>query len=102
MDAFNETYHVFGTHPQLTTMLEDMDVQIDCYERHNRYLIPFGCVSTHIQDGTVITEELKDYMRMNLLDPDSYRGDGLGVRRGGAAELAQYFRRHGVRLRRPE
>ena len=81
VDAFNETYHVFGTHPQLTTMLEDMDVQIDCYERHNRYLIPFGCVSTHIQDGTIITEELKDYMRMNLLDPDSYRGDGLGVRR---------------------
>ena len=81
MDAFNETYHVFGTHPQLTTMLEDLDVQIDCYERHNRYLIPFGCVSTHIKDGGIITEELKDFMRLNLLDPDSYAGDGLGVRR---------------------
>ena len=81
VDAFNETYHVFGTHPQLKTMLEDLDVQIDCYERHNRYLIPFGCVSTHIEDGAMITEELKDYMRMNMLDPDTYSGDGLGVRR---------------------
>ena len=58
-----------------------LDVQIDCYERHNRYLIPFGCVSTHIKDGGIITEELKDFMRLNLLDPDSYAGDGLGVRR---------------------
>jgi hypothetical protein len=72
---------VLGTHPQLSTMLEDMDVQIDCYERHNRYLIPFGCVSTHIQDGAQITPALAGYMRMNLLDPATYKGDGLGVRR---------------------
>ena len=49
VDAFNETYHVNSIHPQLMSWLEDMDVQIDCYERHNRYLIPFGCVSTHIE-----------------------------------------------------
>ena len=79
-DAFNETYHVAGTHPQLMTMLEDMDVQIDCYEQHNRYLIPFGCVSTHIEDGTIITEPLKNFMQMYGFDPGRYEGDGLGVR----------------------
>lgn len=81
VDAFNETYHVNGTHPQLMTYIEDMDVQIDCYKRHSRYLIPFGVVSTHWQDGTGIAEPMKDYMRMMFLDPDSYEGDGLGVRR---------------------
>lgn len=81
VDAFNETYHVNGTHPQLMTYIEDMDVQIDCYKRHSRYLIPFGVVSTHWKDGTGIAEPMKDYMRMMHLDPDTYEGDGLGVRR---------------------
>ena len=81
VDAFNETYHVNGTHPQLMTYIEDMDVQIDCYKRHSRYLIPFGVVSTHWKDGTGIAEPMKEYMRMMYLDPDTYKGDGLGVRR---------------------
>ncbi len=81
VDAFNETYHVQGTHPQLMTMLEDMDVQIDCYERHNRYLIPFGCVSTHLEDGEQITDALKGYMAANGLDPETFDGTGLDVRR---------------------
>jgi phenylpropionate dioxygenase-like ring-hydroxylating dioxygenase large terminal subunit len=91
VDAFNETYHVAGTHPQLMTMLEDMDVQIDCYERHNRYLIPFGCVSTHLEDGGIITPELRNFMLMYGLDPDGYKGDGLGVRRA----VQKHLRRNG-------
>ena len=81
VDAFNETYHVNGTHPQLMTMLEDMDVQIDCYERHNRYLIPFGCVSTHIEDGEQITPQLAGFMAANHVDPATFDGTGLDVRR---------------------
>jgi phenylpropionate dioxygenase-like ring-hydroxylating dioxygenase large terminal subunit len=82
VDAFNETYHVAGTHPQLMWMLEDMDVQIDCYERHNRYLIPFGCVSTHIEDGSIIDDALKVFMEGNGVDPQHFQGTGLDVRRG--------------------
>ncbi len=82
VDAFNETYHVAGTHPQLMWMLEDMDVQIDCYERHNRYLIPFGCVSTHIEDGSIIDDALKMFMHSYGLDPAEFQGSGLDVRRG--------------------
>ncbi len=89
VDAFNETYHVAGTHPQLMTMLEDMDVQIDCYERHNRYLIPFGCVSTHLQDGAIITQELRDFMELYGFDPGKYDGDGLGVRRAVQKHLRE-------------
>ncbi len=81
VDAFNETYHVNGTHPQLMSWLEDVDVQIDCYERHNRYLIPFGCVSTHIEDGTEISDGMKGFMTMNHLNPSTFTGNGLDVRR---------------------
>ena len=45
VDAFNESYHVQGIHPQLLWYLHDLDIQIDCYERHSRYLIPFGTLS---------------------------------------------------------
>ena len=38
VDAFNETYHVWGTHPQLMDWLDDQNVQIDLYDIHNRYL----------------------------------------------------------------
>lgn len=62
VDAFNETYHVRGTHPQLLSMLEDYDVQIDCYERHSRYLIPFATVSTHVQDDEPVSELMQGYL----------------------------------------
>ena len=45
VDAFNESYHVQGIHPQLLWYLHDLDIQIDCYDRHSRYLIPFGTLS---------------------------------------------------------
>merc|ERR1712185_299225 len=41
VDAFNESYHVQGIHKQLLYYLDDKDIQIDCYEKHNRYLIAF-------------------------------------------------------------
>ncbi|NJN51808.1 MAG: aromatic ring-hydroxylating dioxygenase subunit alpha [Gammaproteobacteria bacterium] len=81
VDAFNEAYHVIGTHPQLLTMLEDYDVQIDCYDKHSRYLIPFAVVSTHLEDGAVITDALKNYASMYGFDFSTYKGDGLGLRR---------------------
>jgi phenylpropionate dioxygenase-like ring-hydroxylating dioxygenase large terminal subunit len=91
VDAFNEAYHVAGTHPQLMSWLEDRDVQIDCYERHSRYLIPFGVVSTHIEDGTGISEGLKNYMRMYGMDPDRFDGNGLEVRRA----VQKHLRKNG-------
>lgn len=93
VDAFNEAYHVLGTHPQLATMLEDYDVQVDCYERHNRYLIPFACVTTHDPDGAQITPPLAGYAQSYGFDVDAYvknGGDGLGLRRA----LQQHLRKN--------
>jgi phenylpropionate dioxygenase-like ring-hydroxylating dioxygenase large terminal subunit len=81
VDAFNETYHVAGTHPQLLSWLEDLDVQIDCYDRHNRYLIPFGVVSTHLENGEGISEGMEGIMRMYGMEPSDFNGNGLEVRR---------------------
>jgi hypothetical protein len=63
------------------TMLEDYDVQIDCYERHSRYLIPFATVSTHWEDGTVLTDAMRNYVSIYGFDQDAHAGDGLDIRR---------------------
>ncbi len=48
-----------GIHPQLLCYLHDLDIQIDCYERHSRYLIPFGTVSPRVRKPPTIPEPIK-------------------------------------------
>ena len=88
VDAFNETYHVWGTHPQLMDWLDDINVQIDLYDIHNRYLVPFGVPSPrpHI-DQEEIGPNLKNYMEQNGVDPETYKGNAQEVRRD--IQLAQ-------------
>ena len=81
VDAFNETYHVVQTHPELTTWLEDLDIQIDCYDKHNRYLVPFGTPSSHMEDVKTISNDLKLYMEQAGMDPSKFKGDATEVRR---------------------
>ena len=59
VDAFNESYHVQGIHPQLMWYLHDLDIQIDCYERHSRYLIPFATWSPRVRRPPSIPEPIK-------------------------------------------
>lgn len=80
VDAFNETYHVAATHPQLLWYLNEMDVQIDCYDRHSRYLVPFGMTSPRIERAPEIPPPLKFMLHEAGLDPASYQGPVDGIR----------------------
>ena len=42
VDAFAESYHTAQTHPQLLWYLEDLDLQIDLYDKHSSYLFHLG------------------------------------------------------------
>lgn len=88
VDAFNETYHVWGTHPELMDWLDDINVQIDLYETHNRYLVPFGIPSPrpHI-DQENVGENLAVYMEQNGVDPKGFNGTAQQARR--AIQLSQ-------------
>ncbi|HEX5460478.1 MAG TPA: aromatic ring-hydroxylating dioxygenase subunit alpha [Steroidobacteraceae bacterium] len=81
VDAFNETYHVQGIHPQLLWYLHDLDVQIDCYGRHNRYLIPFGTLSPRVRKPPSIPEPIKTIMKAAGLDPADYDKPVSEIRR---------------------
>lgn len=80
VDAFNESYHVQGTHKQLLYYLHDLDIQIDCYSKHSRYLVPFGCLSPRVTTPPEISPPLKVMMIDAGLDPASYEGGMNGIR----------------------
>jgi phenylpropionate dioxygenase-like ring-hydroxylating dioxygenase large terminal subunit len=81
VDAFNESYHVQGIHPQLLWYLHDLDIQIDCYERHNRYLIPFGTVSPRVRKPPAIPDPIKSIMKGAGMDPAEYDEPIANIRR---------------------
>ena len=92
VDAFNESYHVQGIHPQLLYYLHDLDIQIDCYERHNRYLIPFGTISPRVKRPNVIPEPVKVIMKAAGIDPADYDGRLEDIRR----DVQNHKRKHGA------
>jgi phenylpropionate dioxygenase-like ring-hydroxylating dioxygenase large terminal subunit len=81
VDAFNESYHVQGIHPQLLWYLHDLDIQIDCYERHSRYLIPFGALSPRVRKPQSIPEPIKSIMKGAGIDPADYDEPIANIRR---------------------
>ncbi len=90
VDAFNETYHVAATHPQLLWYLHDQDVQIDCYDKHSRYLVPFGVTSPAIKRIPEIPPPLKFMLAEAGLDPASYDGPVNGIRK----KVQSHLRKH--------
>ncbi len=81
VDAFNESYHVQGIHPQLLWHLHDLDIQIDCYERHSRYLIPFGTLSPRVRKPPTIPDSIKLIMKAAGIDPADYDEPIANIRR---------------------
>ena len=80
VDAFNEVYHVQGIHPQLLEGLDDIHVQIDLYERHNRYLVPMGIVSPRYPNQEEVTDGLRGRLRNAGVDPAEFEGRSAEVR----------------------
>ena len=92
VDAFNESYHVQGIHPQLMWYLDDYNIQIDCYDKHNRYLIPFACLSPRIRVPPDIPPAIKIIMKGAGMDPADYDGRVTDIRR----DVQRYKRAHGA------
>lgn len=73
LDAFNETYHVAATHPQLLPVIDDYNVRIECYRLHNAFYVPYGIPSPRVIDRQTIADTLANYM-----DPTKVVLDGTG------------------------
>lgn len=72
VDAFNEAYHIQATHPDLLTYADDVDVQIDCYERHSRFLFKVGAPSPRLPAGQTPSKTLRELiLPSHGVDPDA-------------------------------
>jgi phenylpropionate dioxygenase-like ring-hydroxylating dioxygenase large terminal subunit len=91
VDAFNESYHVQGIHPELLYYLDDFDLQIDTYNKHSRYLIPFATISHRVHETTEIPPLIKHIMLNAGMDPADFDGRVPEVRKA----VQQWKRKHG-------
>jgi phenylpropionate dioxygenase-like ring-hydroxylating dioxygenase large terminal subunit len=48
-DAFHESYHTLATHPQMMAYVADINVEIDTYGRHSRFLMPWGAPAPRVR-----------------------------------------------------
>ncbi len=75
VDAFNEVYHVQCIHPELLYDNDDVDVQIDLYEKHNRYLVPFHTYSPRLgEELDEVPEIIASRMTALGMNPEEFRG----------------------------
>jgi phenylpropionate dioxygenase-like ring-hydroxylating dioxygenase large terminal subunit len=82
VDAFNEVYHVQCIHPELSYTIDDVDVQIDLYERHNRYLVPYHTFSPRLgYEPRDVPEILSNQLKAVGMNPDDYIGRVGEIRR---------------------
>lgn len=92
VDAFSETYHVQGIHPQLQWYLDDYNVQIDCIGKHSRYLVPFATISPRVAMPSSIPPAIYDIMVKAGMDPAEYEGRISDIRQ----DVQRFMRQHGA------
>jgi phenylpropionate dioxygenase-like ring-hydroxylating dioxygenase large terminal subunit len=81
MDAFHESYHIFGTHPDTLDVNDDVNVQYDCYGRHSRMLLQLGVASPRHPEYGKITDTIRRHFLASAgIDSESFEGGALDVR----------------------
>lgn len=80
VDAFNETYHVQAIHPELMSWLDDWNVQIDVFGKHNRYLVPFMTPSPRYPDQDNPSDVLQAGAEALGIDHEAFKGNARGLR----------------------
>ena len=96
VDAFNESYHVQGIHPQLLYHLDDKNIQIDCYDKHSRYLIQFATLSPRVRMPPDIPPGMRQMMTEVGMEPADYEGKPKDVRK----DLQAWKRKQGPEIGR--
>lgn len=85
VDIFSETYHVRGVHPESENIADDINVQVDIYGRHSRFISPMYVPSPRkIGPDKALNEVMSAYLASEGFPVDEYRGDVTGLRQAVA------------------
>jgi phenylpropionate dioxygenase-like ring-hydroxylating dioxygenase large terminal subunit len=92
VDAFYETYHLHAVHPETQDVMDDRNVQVDCYPHgFSRMLVPIG-VKTQRQES--LNPSLQYMMAEAGMNPEEFEGSAREVR----AAIARAKRKRSDRL----
>ena len=81
MDAFHEAYHIYGTHPDTLDVNDDVNVPIDCYDRHSRMLLELAVASPRHPEHGKVTQTIRDHFLATAgIDGASFAGGAADVR----------------------
>lgn len=72
-DAFNESYHFRGLHPQMLKWADEK-ARIELLGDHSRMINKYGTTSSPYRGGEELYPELREWMLYNGLDPAGYQG----------------------------
>ncbi len=73
IDAFNETYHLFGTHPDAISASDDVNTRYDTFPPHGRMITPSGVPSPRLDEHDVdrlMPEMVKTMLSIQKVTPD--------------------------------
>ncbi|MFT4520593.1 MAG: phenylpropionate dioxygenase-like ring-hydroxylating dioxygenase large terminal subunit [Halioglobus sp.] len=79
VDAFNESYHFRGIHPEMM-MWSNADAKLELLGIHSRMINEYGAPSKPHRDTMDISDRMEAYMRYFGLDPATYDGPARNVR----------------------
>jgi phenylpropionate dioxygenase-like ring-hydroxylating dioxygenase large terminal subunit len=92
-EAFSESYHVNGTHPQALPYLGDTNSQVDIWDNFSRIITPGGTASPLLGEGVTENDILR-YMIDTRIDEDVYveLHDGQSARESSAIAARERWR----------
>lgn len=97
VDIFSETYHVRGVHPESEFIADDVNVQMDIYGMHSRFIAPMYIPSPRkIDEDKAMNEVMTGYLESEGFPIGDFTGDVTTLRSAVAAHKRAMFDQHGL------
>lgn len=97
VDIFSETYHVRGVHPESEFLADDVNVQMDLYGPHSRFIAPMYIPSPReIGPDKALNKVLIEYLTSEGFPVDTFDGDVTTLRSAVAAHKRAMTEHHGL------
>ena len=97
VDIFSETYHVRGVHPESEYVADDVNVQVDLYGPHTRFIAPMYIPSPRkIGEDKALNEIMIGYLQSEGFPVDSFEGDVITLRSAVAAHKRSMTSENGL------
>ena len=97
VDIFSETYHVRGVHPESEYLADDVNVQMDLYGPHTRFIAPMYIPSPRkIGQDKALNETMIEYLKSEGFPIDAFEGDVTTLRGAVAAHKRSMTNENGL------